>query len=195
MHLSGVTPDLHSPKKVKSQIPRLQLVGEILGSTHKRGWGQKWPKMMLCSLFSETAEFGAAPGLCKALAAAIAPGGLLSCTGLAKCGMLWPSSLCPRHFPFLGKVWGKKLCHPGASTCNSVREFQLEFGRIQINVLVCRVREVLTERSCTPHAQWRSKVIAVAEHSHWYQGALKPAAEPKKTLKNYQICHPFSLQR
>lgn len=107
MYLSGVTPDLHSPKKVKSQIPRLQLVGEILGSTHKRGWGQKWPKMMLCSLFSETAEFGAAPGLCKALAATTAPGGLLSCTGLGKCGMLWPSSLWPRHIPFLGKVWGK----------------------------------------------------------------------------------------
>lgn len=109
--------------------------------------------MMLCSLFSETAESGAAPGLCKALAAATAPGGLLSCTGLAKCGMLWPSSLCP---PTLSLPWegvGKKLCHPGASTCNSVREFQLEFGRIQINVLVCRVREVLTERSCTPHAQ------------------------------------------
>ena len=35
VHLSGVTPDLHSPKKVKSPIPRLQLLGEILGSTHK----------------------------------------------------------------------------------------------------------------------------------------------------------------
>lgn len=168
MHLSGVTSDLHPPKKVNSQISRL--VGEILGSTHKRGWRQKWPRMVLFSLFSETAEFRAAPGLCKAPAAATAPGDILSWTGLGKCDILWPSSLCPQYIPFLGKEWGKTL--PARGWHMQALLYQCErisagIGRIQINRLVCRVREVLTERPCAPRTQWRSKAIAVAEHSHW----------------------------
>jgi len=106
---------------------------------------------VFCSLSSKTAEFGAGSGLCKAPAAATAPEDLLSRTGLAKHGILQPSSLCPQHRS------GKKLCQPGASACKAwcigVREFQLEFGTIQINDLLCRAREVLAERLCTPHAQ------------------------------------------
>lgn len=96
-------------RKSRAKSPGLQLVGEILGSAHKRGWGQKWPKMVVCSLLSETAEFGAVPGLCQAPAAAAAPGDLLSCTELGKCGISWTSSLCPGHIPFLGKEWEKTL--------------------------------------------------------------------------------------
>lgn len=51
----------------------------------------------------KTAEFGAVPGLWDVPASVTDPGDLLSCTGLLKCGRLWPSLLCPWTIPFLGK--------------------------------------------------------------------------------------------
>lgn len=52
----------------------------------------------------KTAEFGAAPGLCKVPAAVTDPGDLLSRTGLWKCGILWPSFTLPLNPPLPWKV-------------------------------------------------------------------------------------------
>lgn len=99
---SGITLNLHLHKTIKSQISRIQLVGEILayikGVESKSG--HRW-----CFIQSslKTTEFGAAPGLCQVPAAVTDSGDLLNHTGLWKCGILWLNLLCPWALPFFGK--------------------------------------------------------------------------------------------